>query len=326
VRQPERLIFTANGTDALNLALHGLLRAGDHVVTTVVEHNSTLRPLRSLEDQGLIEVTRVGCDSSGIVNPDDIRRALTTNTRLAAISHVSNVTGAMQPIDEIRDVVQRHGARLLVDAAQSIGHLPIELDVWGVDFVAASGHKGLLGPLGTGILYLRHGLESEIVSVRQGGTGTRSEDDRQPSDLPSKYESGNLNVPGIAGLGAATEFLFTKTIAALRAHDLALCSRLLDGLQIIRGVRIHGPKTAADRVGLVSVSVEGYDPQEVAAALDAVHRIQVRPGLHCAPLMHRALGTIESGGTVRFSLGQFNTREDIDAAITAVAELVASSP
>ena len=326
VHQPEHLIFTSNGTDALNLAIHGFLRGGDHVVTTVVEHNSTLRPLRALEDQKMISVTRVPCDALGVVDPDEIRRAMTDKTRLVALSRASNVTGAIQPIEAIRVVVHNHGAKLLVDEAQSIGHLPPDLDGSGVDMVAAAGHKGLLGPLGTGILYLRAGMDAEVACQRQGGTGTHSEEDRQPELLPGKYESGNLNVPGIAGLGAAAAHLFSKTITAIRDHELALTSRMLAGFQSIQGVTIYGPPMAADRVGLVSIRIEGYDPQEVAAALDAVHRIQVRPGLHCAPLMHAALGTLEAGGTVRFSFGQFNTEHDIDDAIAAIAEMVASGP
>ena len=325
VRDPERLVFTSNGTDALNLALHGLLKDGDHVVTTVVEHNSMLRPLRALEDQRRITVSRISCDARGVVDPDHLRRALLPNTRLVAISHASNVTGAIQPVDAIRDLAHEHGAKVLVDAAQSMGHLPLALDAWEVDLVAASGHKGLLGPLGTGILYLRSGIDQELAAVRQGGTGTKSEDDHQPDGLPSKYESGNLNVPGILGVGAAADFLFSKTIASVREHDLTLTSRLLEGLQAIKRLHVHGPSSLAERVGLVSISLDGYDPQEVAAALEAVHRIQVRPGLHCSPLMHRALGTIESGGTVRFSLGQFNTPEDIDTTIAALAELVANA-
>ena len=326
VRQPERLVFTSNGTDALNLAIHGFVRSGDHVVATVVEHNSTLRPLRTREEHKDITVSRVPCDSHGVVSPDDIRKALTAKTRLVVVSRASNVTGAIQPIEEIREIVHRHGARLLVDEAQSIGHLPVDLDASGIDMAATAGHKGLLGPLGTGLLYLRPGMESEVACQRQGGTGTRSEEDRQPEQLPNKFESGNLNVAGIAGLGAAATHLFKKTISAVREHDLVLTTRMLAGFESIRGVTVFGPPNASDRVGLVSIRIEGYDPQEVAAALDAVHRIQVRPGLHCAPMMHAALGTVEAGGTVRFSFGQFNTEQDVDEAVAAVAELAASGP
>ncbi len=324
VREPERLIFTLNGTDALNLALHGLLRDGDHVVTSTSEHNSTLRPLRSLQDARRITVTRVECDSFGVTDPDAIHRALQKKTRLVAISHASNVTGAIQPIDVIRDLTHRQGAKLLVDAAQSIGHLPLELDAWNVDLVAASGHKGILAPLGTGMLYLRQGIPAELSPIRQGGTGTRSDDDHQPDELPYKYESGSLNVPGLVGLGAAAAYWFTKTTAAARAHDLTLTAKLLDGLHAIPKVRTYGPAIAAQRVGLVSFTIGGYDPQEVAAALEGAHRIQVRPGLHCAPQMHRKLGTFDFGGTVRISLGPFNTCEDVDLAVAAIDELAAS--
>ena len=315
----KQIIFTSNGTEALNLAIHGLLRPGDHAICTWADHNSVLRPLRDLEEHNNVQVTRVRCDASGQVNPDDIRRALQPNTKLVAILHASNVTGVIQPIPEIGRIVHEHGARFLVDAAQSLGHVPVSVDELQADLLAAPGHKGLLGPLGTGVLYIRPGLEAELLSARQGGTGSRSDEDRQPDFLPDKFEAGNHNVPGLVGLAAAVAWLEAKGVTALHDHEQRLSQRLRNGLQNIPRIKLHG--TANQTVGVVSITIEGYDPQEAAALLDASFGVQTRAGLHCAPLMHRALGTIETGGTIRFSIGAFNTTEDIDAAIAAVKEI-----
>lgn len=322
---PRQVIFTFNGTDSLNLAIHGLLGEGDHVVTTVVEHNSVLRPVATLEGAGRISVTRVGCDAAGVVDPGDIRAAINSRTRLIALVHASNVTGAVQPVEVVGEIAREHGVTFLMDAAQTVGELPIDVSQLPVDLLAAPGHKGLLGPLGTGLLYIRPGLEQRLASVRQGGTGSRSESDRQPETLPDKYEAGNLNVPGILGLGAGVEFLAGRGIEAVRAGARALAEQLLDGLSAIEGVTIHGPPTAEGRVAVVSISIQGYDPQEVAAMLDAAHGIQTRSGLHCAARMHAALGTLERGGTVRLSPGVFNTAEDIEAAVQAVQQLASAA-
>jgi cysteine desulfurase family protein len=317
------LIFTCNGTDALNLALHGLLCHGDHVVTTVVEHNSVLRPLADLKKSG-VDATYIGCSATGVVDPEDVRRALRTNTRLVAIIHASNVTGAIQPVAEIARIAREAGVLSLCDAAQSLGHLPVSFDALEVDLIAAPGHKGLLGPLGTGMLAIRPGVADLVRSIRQGGTGTQSERAEQPEELPAKFESGNHNVPGILGLGAGVEYLKSRTIADLQQHGQRLCQRLLDGFSAMNGIRLHGPATAAERVPVVSITVEGYDPQEIALVLDSIYRIQTRPGLHCAPKIHDALGTQALGGTVRFSLGPFTTDAEIDATLAAVAELAGS--
>jgi cysteine desulfurase/selenocysteine lyase len=318
-----RIIFTLNGTESLNLALHGLLREGDHVVTTVVEHNSVLRPLRELESHG-VQVDRVPCNVRGYVSPDDIRAAIKPNTKLVAVTHASNVTGTVQPVAEIARIAHERDALVLVDAAQTLGYLPIHVGELGIDLLAAPGHKGLLGPLGTGLLYIRPGLEERLTTLRQGGTGTQSDDDRQPQTLPHKYEAGSLNVPGIVGLGAGIDFLRLQG-NRLRSHHQQLTERLVAGLIEIDGVNVFGPAEPADRVGVVSVTIDRYDPQEVAAMLDGAHRVQVRAGFHCAPLMHRAIGTLDLGGAVRLSVGMFNTEADIDAAIAAVAEVTAES-
>jgi len=317
---PRRIVFTGNGTDSLNLALHGLLRPGDHAIASVAEHNSTLRPLQYLYDHGGVQMTLVGCDAAGIVDPDEIRRAIRSNTRLIALIHASNVTGALQPVADAGRVAQDHGVRFLVDAAQSAGHVPIDVDELNADLLAAPGHKGLLGPLGTGVLYIRPGVEEQLLPIRQGGTGSRSDSAQQPGELPDRYESGNQNVPGILGLGAGLAYLQQRGVDDIARHDRALTARLIARLSEVPGVTIYGPQDPARRTGVVSISLAGYDPQELAMLLDAAGGIQVRAGLHCAGLMHRALGTAEGGGTIRFSPGPFTTPEHIDAAAEAVEQ------
>ncbi len=316
---PSRIIFTQNGTDSLNLALHGLLRPGDHVVTSVCEHNSVLRPLRFLAERG-VTTSYVACDSQGYVDPNAIRQAIVSKTRLIALIHASNVTGAIQPIEAVGKIAAERSLLFLVDAAQSLGHVPIDVASVGCHLLAAPGHKGLLGPLGTGVLYIAPGVEKQLLPLRQGGTGTRSDEDRQPDSLPDRYESGNLNVPGIAGLEAGVTHVAQLGESHILAHSRALVQRLIAGLTGLPGLRLYGPLSGADRVGVVSLNVAGFDPQELAAVLDANWRIQTRAGLHCAPRMHAALGTSPSG-TLRLSIGHFTTQDEIDTAIAALTEL-----
>jgi cysteine desulfurase / selenocysteine lyase len=324
-RQAEQVIFTFNCTDSLNLALHGALRPEDHVVTSQLEHNSVLRPLRILQHRLQIEVTEVPCQPNGRVDPADVQRALRLHTRLVALLHASNVTGAIQPIAEVGQLAQQAGALMLVDAAQTAGHYPLDVTDLPVDLLAGPGHKGLLGPLGTGFLYVRPGVEEELHSFRQGGTGTQSELDRQPESLPDKYESGNHNAPGLVGLEAGISWVAETGVAALHRHEQQLTARLVEGLRAVNGVTVYGHAAAVEHVGVVSVTVQGFDPQTVAAILDDSFGIEVRAGLHCAPGVHRGLGTIDSGGTVRLSVGPFTTTEDIDAAIAALRDIAASA-
>ncbi len=323
--EKNRIIFTFNGTDSLNLALLGVVRPGDHVVTSVLEHNSVLRPLRYLETSRGIEVTRLPCDAQGVADPDAFRRAIRPNTRLFALVQASNVTGALQPVREVGQIARQSGIQFLVDAAQSLGHIPVDVRQLQCDLLASSGHKGLLGPLGTGVLYVAPGVEEHLDCLRMGGTGTESEQDRQPLSLPDKYESGNFNMPGIAGLGAALGVLADWGIGRIRQHEQLLLARLLDGLGSVTGVTIYGPADPARQVCVVSISVSGYDPQEIAAMLEVTANIQVRAGLHCAPRMHEALGTANAGGTVRLSLGLFNDEKQVDEVIRAVAQLACAS-
>jgi cysteine desulfurase/selenocysteine lyase len=317
---PERVIFTNSGTDSLNTAILGLLRPGDHVVTTVCEHNSVLRPLRYLADNFDVSVTYVPCDGVGFVSSDDIRGALKSNTRLVAVVHASNVTGSIQPIDEIGKIVAEHSAFFLVDAAQTLGEVPISFQDCQADMIAAPGHKGLLGPLGTGVLGLSERAAKELKPFRFGGTGTSSDADSQPEELPFKFEAGNLNVPGLVGLGASLAEFHEAKVQKLKQHHQMLAGRLLSGLEAINGVTVHGPRSAKSRTSVVSFTVKGYDPQEFAAVLEMVASVECRAGLHCAPRMHETLGTLAGGGAVRLSPGWATTAEEIDFALVTIAQ------
>jgi cysteine desulfurase family protein len=325
VADPRQVIFCYSGTDALNQAIHGLLRSPAHVITSAAEHNSVLRPLSALEAEGRIVVTRVPCDSSGIVDPSAIEAAWRPATRLVVLTHASNVTGALQPVAEVAAIAHRRGGLILVDAAQTLGELPVDVGALDVDLLAAPGHKGLLGPLGTGILYIRPGLERTLAPLRQGGTGSRSEDVRQPEELPDRFEAGNLNVPGIIGLGAGVEFLAEQGVAEIRRRTIALTARLMGGLAGMAGLRMFGPREEERRVGIVSLRLDGYECEELALVLDSTFGIQSRAGLHCAPAMHETLGTLTTGGTLRLSLGPFNTAEQVDQTIDAFSQVAAQA-
>ena len=322
--EPERIVFTQNGTDSLNLAIHGLLRPGDHVVTTVCEHNSILRPLRFHQQKRDVRITYVRCDGEGYVSPDDIAAAILPGTRLITMLHVSNVTGATQPAEEVGRIAAEREIPFLLDAAQSLGHLPFTAKALHQPLIAAPGHKGLLGPLGTGILYVPPGMENRLASFRQGGTGTRSDEDLQPTSLPDKYEAGNLNVPGIVGLGEGVRAVAATDLTASIAKEQVLCERLLRGLAEIPGLKLYGPKSIDRRLGVVSLNLADFEPQELAALLDSAYHIQVRAGIHCAPRMHAALGT-SPRGTVRISISPHSTTDaEIDATIEALREIAAS--
>ena len=323
---PERIVFTFNATDSLNLSLHGLLAPGDHVVTTQVEHNSVLRPLRELEARRDIHVSVVAADEQGFVAPEMIAEALKPTTRLVVVQHASNVTGAIQPIEAIGELAHNAGSLMLVDAAQSAGHLPLNVSNQPFDLVACAGHKGLLGPLGSGLLYVRPGLEDQLFGLRQGGTGSFSEEDRQPDHMPDKFEAGNLNAPALCGLDAGLAFLQEHGLTELQAQEQALTGQLIAGLKDLAGIRIVGPPADGDRLGVVSVTAAGFEAQVLTTVLDESFNIQSRAGLHCAPGAHAAAGTLEEGGTVRFSVGPFTTSEEIETTCDAVSSIVATCP
>lgn len=316
-----RIVFTNNGTDSLNMALHGLLRPGDHVVTSVCEHNSVLRPLRFLAEQRGVQVSYVGCDGQGYIDPDEFRREITPQTRLIALIHASNVTGAIQPVAAVGQIAAEHGIYYLVDSAQSLGYLPVNVATIGCQLLAAPGHKGLLGPLGTGLLYVAPGVEEKLLPLRQGGTGTKSDEDSQPNSLPDRYESGNLNAVGLVGLEAGVSHVLNERVSAGMDRTRPLLDSLLSGLAQIPGVQLFGPRASASRVAVVSLNLPGYDPQELASLLDAQWSIQTRAGIHCAPRMHVALGTAPRG-TLRVSLGHFTTQPEVESLLSAIREIV----
>lgn len=316
---PGRIVFTHNATHALNVAIYGSLEPGDHVVTTSIEHNSVMRPLRHLESQG-VEVTVVGCDRDGTLDPDRVRRALRAGTRLLVTTHASNVTGTLMPIGELASLARERRVVYLVDAAQTAGAIPIDVQEVGVDLIAFTGHKALLGPTGTGGLYIREGVE--LVPLMRGGTGSESALEVQPAFLPDAYESGTANVTGIAGLAAGVRFLQDVGVEAVQAHERTLVDRFVAAASDIAGVTVYGPRRAEAQCGVVSFTVDGATPSEVGLLLDESFGIMARTGLHCAPAAHRTIGTFPAG-TVRFGFGWFNTPSEVDAAVAALRQIAA---
>lgn len=317
VSVPERIVFTGNATEALNLAILGTLKPGDHVVTSDVEHNAVARPLAALRQRG-VEVTAVRTDEDGRLDPQLVRASLRRNTRLLGVSYASNVLGTIQPVAELGRVARENGVTMLVDAAQAAGKLPVDLGSLPVDLFGFSGHKGLLGPPGTGGLYIAPGHEPEPLLF--GGTGSRSEEENQPDVMPERYESGTLNSVGLAALGAGVRYVRELGVERSRTRMVTLTQRLIDGLEDIAGVTVYGPRRASDRVGLVSFNVKALASFDAAFILDRVHGIASRGGLHCAPAAHRRMGTLRQGA-VRFSVGVFTTEEEIEQALRAVDEL-----
>ena len=325
-----RMIFTMNGTDALNIAMKGLLRAGDHVVTTTLEHNSVSRPLQAMADSGFITLTRVAFSpETGVIDVDDVRRAISPKTRMVAMTHASNVLGTIQPVAEVGRVVREAGGRVrfLVDAAQTIGALPIDVTAMGIDLLAFPGHKSLLGPTGTGALYVNTTVTlEELTPFREGGTGGDSSSPVQPRLFPYLLEGGTPNTVGVAGLGAAVEYVAGhQGEGGALAREQEMVAAVLEALAGNPKLMVYGPKGrdgAKRRVGTVSFNVEGYTPQEVGSILDESFSIAVRPGLHCAPYVHRGIGTFPDGA-VRVSPGAFNTQTDLQTLLGALAELVA---
>jgi cysteine desulfurase family protein len=314
----EQVIFTFNCTDALNLGLKGLLRQGDHVITSCIEHNSIARPLNKLARQG-IKVTKIPpSKETGMVSAHDIEEAVTKDTKLLVITHASNVTGIIQPIEAYGAIARRHGLILMVDAAQTAGQHPIDVQSGNIDLLACSGHKGLFGPPGTGLLYI--GDRVELDSLREGGTGSHSEIEEQPTTLPHRYESGTLNSIGISGLGVGLKYIFAEGLDKIRNHEQLLTKRLINGLLHIPGVIAYAFKGGANQAHVVSFNIEGYEPGEVGAILDQTFDIKARTGLHCAPAAHRTLGTFPLG-TIRLSPGYFNTVEEIDTTLQALERI-----
>ena len=322
VGDPSHLVFTKNATEALNLVLYGILRPGDRVVTSSMEHNSVMRPLRDLERRG-VRVEVVPAAAGGVIEPAAFCAAVTAGARLAVVTHASNVTGAVTDLAAIGRHCRGLGVPLLADAAQTAGSLPIDSEALSVDFLAFSGHKGLLGPQGTGGLYVRD--ERALEPLMRGGTGSRSDREEQPEFLPDRYESGTLNAPGLAGLGAGVEYLLRRGVESVQAHERRLLELFLEGLAGEARITTYGPSGAAACTGVLSLNVEGLSCSEAGSELEDRFGIATRVGLHCAPIAHRSLGTFPHG-TVRFSWGPFTRRPDVQAAVRALRALCGRRP
>ena len=313
-----RVIFTLNGTDSLNMAIKGVVRPGDHVVTSLLEHNSVSRPLKQLESDGIISLTQLPFSQEGFIDPDDFRRALTSRTRLVVLLHASNVLGTMQPVAEVGGICRRHEALFLVDAAQTAGILPIDMQDMQIDLLAFPGHKALFGPPGIGVLLVGHRVQP--VPWREGGTGFDSEDPVQPRQLPYLLEGGTPNTLGVAALRAGLGFVTGEGLDRIRGHEQRLLTRLIESLRDNPKIRLYGSLDLSRRVGSLALNREGYTASEVGMILDNAFEIAVRPGLHCAPYLHRELGTAPEGA-VRISPGYFNTEEDMERCLSALEQL-----
>jgi cysteine desulfurase / selenocysteine lyase len=315
---PDRVIFTSNATDALNMALQGMLQPGDHVVSTRLEHNSVLRPLDHLHRKGTIDYDLVPFNARGFVEPADIIKAIKPNTRLVIICHASNVLGTIQPVQEIAGRCAEHNVPLIIDAAQTAGVVPIDMQSWQIAGLAFTGHKSMLGPTGIGGLVLNQGIE--IEPTRFGGTGIDSRSLVHTETFPHRLEAGTLNLLGIIGISESLDFLGKEGIETIHNREMELLRRLRDGLSLLKGIEIYCTEDLSNHVGLLTTSLKGMDPGDVGAILDADFGIAVREGLHCAPLVHESLGTSSKGG-VRFSLGPFTSREDIDQTVAAMEKI-----
>ncbi len=316
---PNRLCFSYNSTDALNLIIFGTLQPGDHAITTSLEHNSVLRPLYHLSQEQGVEVDYVPFDGRGFVDPDDIRARFKRNTRLVIMNHASNVIGTVQPIREIGRLCRERGILFAIDASQSAGMIPIDVQEDCVDLLAFTGHKSLMGPTGIGGLYVREGVE--VRHTRAGGTGVRSAVRRHLDEYPYRLEYGTPNVLGIAGLYAGLKWVLERGVEAIHEQEMRLCTMLRDGLVTIDGVKVYCADDLTDHISVLSCNVEGVEAGNVGTILDVDYNIACRTGLHCAPLVHEQLGTLPIHGAVRFGIGVFNTPEHIEAAIEGIREI-----
>jgi cysteine desulfurase family protein len=320
VQRSDHIIFAKNATEAVNIALKGFLKAGDHVVLSSLEHNAVIRPLNKLKASRGIELTVVAANNRGRLNPYDFEAAFRPSTRLACLVHGSNVTGSLAPVEEVGALCARKGIAFLVDAAQTAGAVPIDVEAMHIDLLAFTGHKGLMGPPGTGGLVVSP--KRDLDSFIEGGTGSNSDKEEQPPMWPDKFESGTQNYWGLAGLKASVDFLLKTGVQTVRKKEEALAAQFLGEVEKIKGVKLYGPPAGAEkeRVAVVSLNIEGKDPSEVGFELDERYGIMTRVGLHCAPLAHRTIGT-HPIGTVRFSFGFYNTPKEVEVAIKALKEI-----
>jgi len=318
VKDSSRIVFTLNATESINLALKGLLKPGDHVITSSMEHNSVMRPLRDLEKKG-VELTIIPCSQEGMLDPGEVERKIQTNTRMIVLNHASNVTGTLLPIKEVGKIARAHDLLFLVDAAQSAGSYPLDVEKDGIDLMAFTGHKSLYGPQGTGGLVVGERInEKEMIPLKQGGTGSRSEFEEQPDFLPDCFESGTPNGVGLAGLLAGVQFVLGKGVEQIQQNEMALANKLIRGLGNIPQVKIYGPERQEDRIATLSLNIAHLSPSNGALRLEKEFGILSRPGLHCAPAAHHTLGTFPEG-TIRFGLSVFNTEAEVNTTIQAVS-------
>ena len=318
--RPDHVVFTSNSTMALNIAIQGLLSPSDHAITTDLEHNSVLRPLYALQAQGM-GLDFVRADRQGHIRPDDIAPLFRPNTRAVVCTHASNLTGDMPDVACIAEMTHAHGALLILDASQTAGTMPVDMTALGVDVLCFTGHKGLMGPQGTGGLCIRPGVD--IRPLLRGGSGVHSFEREQPRDYPTRLEAGTLNSHGIAGLDAAADYLLEAGVEAICQKEQTLMRRFYEGVRHIDGVTVYGDFTAKHRAAIVSLNICDWDSAEVSDVLYADYGIATRPGAHCAPRLHEALGTVRQGA-VRFSFSVFNSEDEVDMAIQAVKELAQS--
>jgi cysteine desulfurase family protein len=317
---PLRVVFTKNVTESINVALFGILRPGDHVITSSMEHNSMMRPLRSLEQQG-IELTVVPCSSQGLLDPDDVKAAIKNNTTMITLNHVSNVTGTIQPVAEVGRIAREHDLLFLVDSAQSAGVMDIIMEKDCIDLLGFTGHKSLFGPMGTGGLIVGNRVNTEeFRPLLKGGTGSKSDREIQPDFLPDSLESGTLNVVGIAGLLAGIRWIQEKGIDKFRTHQIRLTEKLIKGLQQLPKVTVYGTVNPEEQTATVSFSISNVSTSDACLLLDEEYDILCRVGLHCSPSSHKTIGTFPQG-TIRFGLGKFNTLDEIDIAIKAIERI-----
>ncbi|QMV42182.1 aminotransferase class V-fold PLP-dependent enzyme [Cohnella cholangitidis] len=318
ISNPNDIAFALNTTHALNLAIQGLLRQGDHVIATSLEHNSVRRPLEALKRKLGIEVTYIPTDAKGTLDRKEVEAAIKPNTKMIAVTHSSNLLGTITPVSDIGEIARRKKVKLLVDAAQSAGVLPIDVEGMGIDLLAFPGHKGLMGPQGTGGLYIHPNLELE--PLMHGGTGSKSEAPEQPQVRPDRYEAGTQNTVGLAGLSEGVSFVMKETTDVIHVKEQQLTFELMEGLQGIEGISILGPEVGVERTAIVSFLLEGVDPSEMAFLLDQQFGIAVRAGFHCTPLGHETAGSFETGA-VRASPGYFTEKSEIVSMIEAVKEI-----
>ncbi len=319
ITDPLQIVMTKNATEGLNIAIFGLLKSGDHVITSSMEHNSVMRPLRVMERRG-VELTVIPCDREGLIDPAHVNGAVKKNTRAIFMTHASNVTGTVMSIADIGRIARERGLVFCVDAAQTAGSYPIDVEEMNIDLLAFTGHKSLFGPSGTGGLYIREGLDNEIEPFCIGGTGSRSEVEEQPDFMPDRYEAGTPNTVGIAGLQAGVDFVLFKGVDQIKRQEALLVKMFIEGLKSMPGIILYGHDSVDQRTPVVSFNIEGTDPAVIALQLDERFKIMARSGIHCAPSAHKTIGTYPHG-TVRFSFSYFNTEEQIIKALDVLNKI-----